>query len=156
MPALHASSETFYARQGVLKTLTLLLACSLAELFFLVTEYQRLYGWPADSYVTRASTALFGAKGLTLAILFCFADSEVLHGTCCALDSDDGDAWLRATAARELAGGSEGGGRGERDGGRVDCYGEKREEEGEFGGRWGVSGRQGHVIGPDVDLGQKV
>jgi hypothetical protein len=40
VPALNASSETFYARQGVLKLLTLLLALSLAELYYLVTEYQ--------------------------------------------------------------------------------------------------------------------
>ncbi|XP_076437582.1 uncharacterized protein LOC143276814 [Babylonia areolata] len=95
VPALHASSETFYARQGVLKTLALLLACSLAELFALVSEYQRMYGGGVSSlHVQHASTAVLGMKGVVLAFLVCFLDSEVMHSTCCSPVASDGEPWL--------------------------------------------------------------
>ena len=129
VPPLNASSETFYARQGVLKTLALLLACSLAELFLLVTEYQKMYGWvsSAQPYVVHASTAIAGLKGSVLAALFCFADCEVLHSTCCPPAYSDGEPWLRAAATdTSLGGGGGGGGGGGR--GRV---GRRRSEEDE-------------------------
>ncbi|KAK7091964.1 uncharacterized protein [Littorina saxatilis] len=116
VPALNASSETFYARQGVLKTLALLLCFSQAELFWLVTEYQKIYGWVTSPYVIYASTAVYGTKGCVMAFLFCFVDKEVLHGTCCAPSYSDGEPWLRAAGPDTSPRGGGGGGR-ERGGG---------------------------------------
>ncbi|KAK7469929.1 hypothetical protein BaRGS_00036033 [Batillaria attramentaria] len=82
-PALHTSSETFYARQGVVKTLIFLFIGSLAELFFLVTQYQRMYGLTIYQPIWYTSTAAVGVKGIVLSVLCCFLDTEVLHGTCC-------------------------------------------------------------------------
>lgn len=82
-PSLHASSETFYARQGIIKSLLFLFFGSLVELCFLVTQYQKMYGLTVYRPLWYASTALLGIKGLVLSLLCCFLDSEVVHGTCC-------------------------------------------------------------------------
>ena len=161
VPPLNASSETFYARQGVLKTLALLLVCSLAELFLLVTEYQKLYGWPSSPHVLQASTAVSGLKGSVLAVLFCFADREVLHGTCCAPSYSDGEPWLRAAASDPARGG--GGGGGGARGRRHVEDGEGREGDfvhNDLGGgavpQWGDPDRPSHEVSGSLDIGEKV
>ena len=175
VPPLNASSETFYARQGVLKTLALLLACSLAELFLLVTEYQKMYGWvsSAQPYVVHASTAVAGLKGSVLAALFCFADCEVLHSTCCPPAYSDGEPWLRAAATDASLGGGGvggwGGGRGrvgrrrsEEDeeegiGQEEDCVDNDLIEGGAVVPGWGDSDRSGsREVIDSWDLGEKV
>lgn len=87
-PALSTSSETFYSKQGTLKTLLFVAYGSIAELLFLVTQYTYLY----NSYVYEpawySSTVVSGLKGLVLAWLCCFGDTEVLHAVCCPSGSD--------------------------------------------------------------------
>ncbi|PVD32538.1 hypothetical protein C0Q70_07978 [Pomacea canaliculata] len=82
-PALHTSSETLYARQGVFKLLVFLVVASVVELLFLVTQYQDMHGHTTSPSLWLASTALSGVKGSLLALMLCFLDSEILHGSCC-------------------------------------------------------------------------